>query len=111
MPKKPPRDNPRGRERRTVQSAASLLQRITLKTGIVPQAPDEAGALLERLRAALPAELRPHLTSVLQKSDELVCFVDGAAWAGRLKLAMAEQPGLADRRLTVRLMPPGGFRS
>lgn len=115
MPKKPPRDNPPGRQRRTVQSAASVLQRITRHSGVLqaPQGPSPAPpeSLLERVRGQLPAELRPHLLDAMEKEGELVCFVDSAVWAGRFRLAAAETPALAaGSRLTLRVMPPGGYR-
>ena len=121
MPKKPPRNNPPDRERRTVQSAASLLRRISQKSGVlvsgVPGAAAGLGALqapqtlIERVRAQLPEDLRPRLVSCLEKPGELVLFADSAGWATRLKLSVAELPGLAaGRRCTVRVMPREGYR-
>ena len=115
MHKKPPRNNRRPAELRTVHTAgaeaARLLQRITRRAQVVlPGAQgDPAGAAaerswLERLRAALPEELRPHLRSVLEKPDGLVLFAGSAVWAGRLKLALPELAGVAGGRdLRVRL--------
>jgi hypothetical protein len=103
MPKKPPRHNPQNRDGRTVQSAATLLQRISRKMGAPPL---QAGQpLLERLRELLPAELRPHLLEILEKSGELVLFTDSAVWAGRLKLAAPALTAIAaGRRQVVRIM-------
>lgn len=116
MPKKPQRDNRAPRELRTVHTAgeraASLLQRISRHAGVVlqpPQGPSPDGApsgWLPRLQAALPEELRPQLTQVIEKSDGLVLFVRSAAWASRLKLLLPELDRVAEhRRLTVRLDP------
>jgi Dna[CI] antecedent, DciA len=112
MPKKVPRNNPAGGSHRTVQSAVSLLQRISRAAGGALPVPQMAPpAALEQLRQLLPEELRPHLREVLEKPGELVLFTDSAVWAGRLRLAL---PGLAGfaagRRQVVRLMPRGGYR-
>lgn len=110
MPKKPPRNNPRDGDRRTLQSSASLLQRITAKAGSPRAALPLAGStsLIEQVRKSLPEELRQHLVEVLEKPGELVLFADSAVWAGRLKLAVPELSGvLAGRRQTVRVMLPG----
>ena len=115
MPKKPPRDNRGRRELSTVHtagdSAARLLQRITKRAQVVlPAGGPRAGAAgeswLQRLQAALPEELRPHLLAVLEKPDGLVLFAGSATWASRLKLALPELAEAAGRRpLTVRLDP------
>jgi hypothetical protein len=116
MPKKPPRHNPQNRDGRTVQSAASLLQRISRKiggapptAGAAPQAVRPGQTPLERLRKLLPPELQPHLVEVLEKSGELVLFADSAVWAGRLKLAAPQLAAIAaGRRQVVRVMPQHG---
>ncbi len=114
MPKKPPRNNLPFREGRTVQSAATLLQRISRKAGGTLPSLGEAAAsvsLIERLRAQLPEEQRPHLIEVLEKPGELVLFSGSAVWAGRLKLAATELAGLAaGRKQVVRVMPREGYR-
>jgi hypothetical protein len=103
MPKKPPRHNPQNRDGRTVQSAASVLQRISRKMGAPPSHIGQP--LLERLRELLPPELRQHLVEALEKSGELVLFADSAVWAGRLKLAAPELAAIAaGRRQVVRVM-------
>lgn len=118
MPKKTGRDNRAGRELRTVHSAGSrldgLLQRITKRANVMLPVPGgPAGAApepwLQRLRAALPEELRPHLTGVLEKSGELVLFAGSATWASRLKLVLPElAPAAGGRRLVVKLDPGRG---
>jgi hypothetical protein len=112
MPKKVPRNNPAGGSNRTVQRAASLLQRINLTAGGATPPPQLATpALLEQLRLRLPEELQPHLTEVLEKPGELVLFTESAVWAGRLKLAASALAGIAaGRRQVVRLIPRGGYR-
>ncbi len=115
MPKKPPRDNRKRPELRTVHTAgagvAALLQRITRRAQVVlPGAETLRGtpSWLERLRAALPASQRPHLVEVLEKEQALVLFVDSAAWAGRIRLSLPELEELAPgRRLQVRLAARG----
>jgi hypothetical protein len=63
---------------------------------------------LERVRARFPESLREHVVSVLEKPEELVIFAASAAWAARLKLALAEQPAVSPvRRTTVKLAPRG----
>jgi hypothetical protein len=112
MPKKVPRNNPAGGSHRTVQSAASLLQRINrAASGSLPAPQMAPPAALEQLRQLLPEELRPHLREVLEKPGELVLFTDSAVWAGRLKLAASALAGVAaGRRQVVRIMPRAGFR-
>src|SRR5512139_1876801 len=93
MPKKPPRDNPKYRAFRTVQSAATVLRRISQKTGVAaPPAPGIAGASshIDQVRAGLPAGLRPHLVTCLLRPGEIVLFAESAAWATRLRVAAAE---------------------
>lgn len=64
----------------------------------------------------LPESLRSHLAAVALRPGELVLFVDGAAWASRLKLLLAEwQPVLgaqvpAGTQLSVKVMPTGQLR-
>jgi hypothetical protein len=112
MPKKPPRYNPTDRHLRTVQSAASLLRRISQKAGGIPAAgPAATVPLVERLRTLLPQELQLHLVEALEKPGELVLFTDSAVWAARLKLAADELAGVAaGRRQVVRVMPRDGYR-
>jgi hypothetical protein len=111
MPKKVPRNNPAAGSYRTVQSAASLLQRITRPVGGLPAPQMAPPAALDRLRQLLPEELRPHLREVMEKPGELVLFTDSAVWAGRLKLAAAALAGAAGgRRQVVRIMPKSGYR-
>lgn len=115
MPKKPPRDNRKRPELRTVHTAgagaAALLQRITRRAQVVlPTAGAGSGAAcwLERLRAALPLDQQPHLVEVLEKEQALVLFVDSAAWAGRIRLSLPELEELAGgRELQVRLAARG----
>ncbi len=116
MPKKPPRDNPKYPNSRTVQSAAAVLRRISRKSGAL-QGPLEAPGSpshIEVVRAGLPPELAPHLAACLVKPAEIVLFATSAAWAARLRVAAAEA---ADRgeyarlcaggppRITVRVTP------
>jgi len=118
MPKIPPRDNRRNRSLHTIQGTAEgvtgLLQRISRKAGVVLPSPGSGAAgtsMLERLRSTLPAGLQPHLMEVLEKPGELVLFTDSAAWATRIRLAVGESSEWANvPRITVRLMPRGGFR-
>jgi hypothetical protein len=109
MPKKPWPNNPKYRDSRTVQSAASLLRRISQKAGAagaVEQPPDPASLLIEQVRLQLPVALRPHLINCMQKADELVVYADAAVWAARMKLALAEGAVAVagKRRVTVRVM-------
>jgi len=118
MPKKPPRDNPKNRVPRTVQSAAGLLQRISLRAGIV--SPAAAASHIDVVRAALPEELRAHVVNCLIRPGEVVIFAGAAAWATRLRLAACEAasagaftdlPGItAPARITVRVTPPRAMR-
>ena len=49
-----------------------------------------------------------HVTQVLQQGEELVILADTAAWAARLKLALAEDPDLAaGRAIRVKVAPQG----
>src|SRR5262245_45642194 len=106
MPKKPPRDNPGNRAPRTVQSAAKVLRRLT-------QLRESAGISLdkqpvEKALAGLPPELRAQVVGTVDKPEELVIFTASAAWAARLKLALAGGPGATGgRRITVKVAPRG----
>ena len=105
MPKKPPRNNLRNRTPRTVQSAAPILRRIIQHHGVDISSDNQ---LVESLRAKLPQALRSHVIQVMGKGAELVVLADSAAWAARLKLALAEDPGLAGgRSVTVKVAPRG----
>lgn len=121
MPKKPPRDKAGFHTSTKPRSAASLLANMLQRNELAPAGapnPMESTQLRDTLRAALPAELAPRLLATRLTDKELVLFTQSAAWAGRLRLAMAallgsdEPPaGLAtDTRIVVRLMPEGGFR-
>lgn len=124
MPKKPPRDNPKYRASRTVQSAATVLRRISQKSDVLappppgpaagrPAAPSHNDVIL----AGLPEELRPHLVTSLLRPGEIVLFAASATWATRLRVAAAEAAeagaftglaGLAGGptpRITVRVSP------
>jgi predicted nucleic acid-binding Zn ribbon protein len=63
----------------------------------------------EWLRATLPAPLAGHIVSAVPKSSELVVFADSAAWATRLRYALAALlPAISARdaailRMTVRV--------
>jgi Dna[CI] antecedent, DciA len=122
MPNKPPRNKQAAPRTRATLSAASLLQRITRKSAIsLPQMGSTGTAgLLKRVQESVPAELRLHIFEVILRPGELVVFTESAAWAGRLRLALAEAradpsrpslPELADHpKLTLRVQPRGGFR-
>jgi hypothetical protein len=115
MPKKPPRHNPPYRAFRTVQSAATVLRRISRKTGVVAPAQGgvEGSSHIASIRAGLPEELRPHLLDCLLKPAEIVLFAESASWATRLRVAAIEAAdagafaGLtgANPRVTVRVSP------
>jgi hypothetical protein len=105
MPKKPPLHNPRHRAPRTVQSAATLLERILRRSATGISLKNQS---LEKVRERFPESLREHVVDVLEKPEELVIFAASAAWAARLKLALAGQPALSPaRRITVKLAPRG----
>lgn len=111
MPKKPFRDNPRKRANRTIygrpQSAGRVLQRIKTLADVAVSTPGAPPtALIEELRALIPAGLHAHVIGALAKPGEVVAFADSAAWAARLKLALADAPPRSDgRRVTVRVLP------
>lgn len=114
---------PRSKSRRP-QSAQDLLSRVT--QGMARVALTQGAAAIEdlrqRLTAQLPAELAGHVSAVIAKPAEgtkpaeLVVFVDGAAWAARLKLLLVEQPPHllpqvpADAAVKVKIMPSGSAR-
>ena len=66
------------------------------------------------LRAALAPPLAGHIVSAVPKSPELVVFADSAAWATRLRYALAAlQPDIRARdaaisRMTVRVQMKSG---
>jgi hypothetical protein len=61
----------------------------------------------EQFLQRLPEALRKHVIRVVEKGEEVVVLTDSAAWAARLKLVLAEDPGLAGRRTSVKVAPPG----
>jgi hypothetical protein len=114
MPKKPTRDNRKGRELRTVHTAgagaAALLQRISGRAGVhispLDSHPAGAPAETDRLRQLIPRELDAHVVELLVKDEGSVLFMDSAAWAARLRLWLAEHPGSGGTKpVTVRLKP------
>jgi hypothetical protein len=64
------------------------------------------------LRTQVDVELAPHIVSVVPRNGELVVFADSAAWAVRLRYALAAMAtAIAGRdaaivRTRVRLQPP-----
>ena len=106
MPKKRTRDNPPNRATRTVQSAGSVLQRMSARAQVTAVAVGSETVAIQRLCGALPDLLRAHLVGCVEKAEEVVLLVDSAAWAARLKLLLADAPPIGDtRRITVRIMP------
>lgn len=106
MPKNPPRHNPRFRHVRTVQSAATVLQRLSVKSGVVATTIGGDSVAIERLCSQLPEDLRGRVVGGVEKADELVLLAESAVWAGRLKLVLPELPPREDaRKVTVRVMP------
>jgi hypothetical protein len=120
MPNKPPRNKQALPRNRGTLSAASVLQRVAHKSGIsLPQGAEDPKALLERLRALLPEEMRSHIFQAHLRTGELVVFTESASWAGRLRVALAELRHtdlpkthlLAQHpKLTLRVMPADGYR-
>jgi hypothetical protein len=123
MPNKPPRNKQTPRSRTATRSAASLLQGISALRGLDIPSKQElagAGALRERLRRLLPGDLAAHLLEARSRAGELVLFTESAAWAGRLRMALAERAGSTavptlpelqpDTRVVVRVMPREGYR-
>jgi hypothetical protein len=93
MPKKNRPHNQKNRAARTVQSAASVLRRISQKAGAacsLAGASADGASHIDVVRAQLPVALQPHLQACLLKPGELVLFADSAAWATRLRVAACE---------------------
>jgi hypothetical protein len=98
-----------------------VLQRITRKSSISLPEMASAGTseLLKRLQESLPGELRSHVFEVILRPGELVVFTESAAWAGRLRVALAELrggdapatlPELASHpKQTLRVLPREGL--
>ena len=108
MPKKPRRDNTIKRAPRTVQSAATVLRRVLERAD--PGISSE-NQLTKQVYAGLPASLRDHVLQVIEKPKELVILTSSAAWAARIRLALAEDSCLAgDRRVIVKVAPRGASR-
>ncbi len=91
-----------------------MLQRIARRAQVVLPGSGKAGTdapdWLARVQAALPPELRPHLTKVLEKPEGLVLFVSSAAWASRVKLVLPELAEATERRQLVVRLDPGQNR-
>jgi hypothetical protein len=112
MPNKPPRNKQDGRKSGRPWSTADLLQRIIRAPERKPsdiQPVKAEPTLRERLIATLSAELKPHFLDLREKPGELIVFTDSAVWATRIRLALSGQ-SFGQARLTVKLMPRGGFR-
>jgi hypothetical protein len=121
MPKKPGRDkrSPRrgaGATRRQAQtapqSAAALLAR---KDALLPQLTQQVAlqkAWRDWLEPRLPAPLTGQLAGVVERDGCLTVLAASAAWAARLRYAVAEMEGEirshapALREIRVRVMPP-----
>ena len=115
MPKYPPRDKQTRPRRARPRPAGDILQRATQGDALAAIRLGAAGAeaLRQRLLAQLPEDLREHVAAVIAKPGETVVFADAAAWAARLKIALAERApdvGTPGARMTVRVMPSGTFR-
>jgi len=66
---------------------------------------------LEKALLRVPESLRPRVVSAVDKPEELVIFMESAAWAGRLKLALAADASHAGgARITVKVAPRGAGR-
>jgi len=69
------------------------------------------GALVARVREALPAELAPHCVAATLADRELHLLADAASWATRLRYLSREltrelrRAGLALTGITVRVLP------
>jgi hypothetical protein len=48
---------------------------------------EAAATLADKVRAALPEALRPHIVSAVRREQELVVIVDSAAWGPRVRYA------------------------
>jgi hypothetical protein len=46
-----------------------------------------AASLTEKVRASLPAALRPHVVAAARRGADLVVLVDSAAWSARVRYA------------------------
>jgi hypothetical protein len=85
------------RPQRTPKSINELLSD---RTGLrrITQGLPGARSWEDWLRAALPLELAAHVLSALPKAPELIVFADNAAWATRLRYALAAlQAGILER--------------
>jgi hypothetical protein len=104
MPKKPPRNNQRNRAVRTVQSAATVLQRLAARREGAGISVEKQA--LEKALLRVPATLRSYVVGAIDRPDELVIFMESAAWAARLKLALADAAN-EGARTTVKVAPRG----
>lgn len=66
------------------------------------------------MQAALPAALAVHVTAVAQRQQELVIWLDSAAFCARLRFeaprlrnALSRATGVAVERVRVRVQPKG----
>jgi hypothetical protein len=66
------------------------------------------------VQAALPASLATHVTAAAARPQELVIWLDSAAFCARLRFeaprlrhALAQATGLAVERIKVRVQPKG----
>jgi hypothetical protein len=106
MPKKTPRNNRRNRAARTVQSAATVLQRLIPRRAAAGISIEKQS--LEKALLRVPEFLRPHVVGAVDKPEELVIFMESAAWAARLKLALAGDINPAGGARTIVKVAPRG---
>ncbi len=116
MPKKPNRDKKTrariGAPNSGFRKAASSISDLLLKKPALKRLADGLPAQqswTEWLRAAVPAELSPHIVNVVPKAlndpvgtTELVVSADSAGWCARLRFAVAAlEPEISARDAAV----------
>ena len=69
------------------------------------------------LRDILPAELRAHVVDAAPRRGTLIVYAASAAWSTRLRYALAGSLAACQarnaeiRKLSVRVLPPGGVQA
>jgi len=97
------------RQKRIHSVKELLARRLPTLTGVTDQARRQ-NFWNEWLSAHLPAQIRAHLSGVLEREGALVIFAESAAWSARLRYALKELEAelraanfeLADIELRVR---------
>ncbi len=95
------------------RSLTDLLARPASPLATLQKRADAAQDWLRLVKACVPAELAPRVTSAVERGQVLTVYVASAAWAARLAfatediLARARETAPGVEAVRVKILPPG----